>query len=144
MSYSNYHVVEETVRRIEKRGKAIDLFDGTCARCGSENDLEFDHVNADREGDTHLLSQLWGSSWTRILKELEKCQLLCKSCHSLKSIYDAGKKPAQHGSQTMYSKGCRCDDCRLAHNENTRKYANRDKTAERMRKWRARQKELLV
>jgi len=118
-------MVEESINRAEKRAKAIDLMGEVCSKCGTVENLEFDHINADRKGDKNLLSQLWASKWDRILTELEKCQLLCKSCHSLKSIYDAGLEPAEHGSNSMYRKRCRCDDCRIAHTAYNRRYPDK-------------------
>jgi 5-methylcytosine-specific restriction endonuclease McrA len=85
-----------------------------CIFCGTDQDLEFDHIKPETKlfkiTDTNR-------SLKGLLQELEKCQLLCNSCHKEKT----GK--AQHGSLTMYSHhSCRCESCRNAWNMYHRKY----------------------
>ena len=71
------------VRHAERRKEALRLFGGKCFWCGSDSQLQFDHKNNKDKVDT--MSNLWRHSWSTIWKELKKCQLLCSSCHKLKS-----------------------------------------------------------
>ncbi len=62
------------------------LLENPCVVCG-ENDpivLEFDHI--DPKTKTKNIS--WAItkwSWKRVLKEIEKCQVLCANCHKRKT-----------------------------------------------------------
>ena len=63
----------------------------------------------------------WGFnySWERILKEAQKCQLLCKKCHREKTTVD--RFPDTYCSIT--GKGynnCPCDTCRIKRNDRWR------------------------
>lgn len=55
--------------------------DGTCADCGGAAE-EFDHVPG-RGEKVAAISDLLGkwTSWTRLLAELRKCELVCQACH---------------------------------------------------------------
>jgi hypothetical protein len=118
-------ITERAVRLAETKAKAIDLLGSECVHCGNEGTsgkiidrLEFDHINNDREDDKHKLSLMWNCSWDEIVAELEKCQLLCRSCHSKKSMRERGFKDVSgHGKVSMYSHGCRCRECKDANNE---------------------------
>jgi hypothetical protein len=82
---------------------------GPCRHCGTWEQLEVDHINP------ALKTMHTGSIWSRTLearqKELDNCQVLCKSCHLKKTIAER-PKPV-HGSITMYDDyKCRCDLCR--------------------------------
>lgn len=102
----------------ERKAKAIDLLGGVCARCGSEERLEFDHVDNDRENYRHTLSNMWDCAWDKIVAELERCQLLCRHCHAVKSQIDRGGLPSSvvvHGTSNAYNnRSCRCGACKKA------------------------------
>ena len=52
------------------------------------------------------------------MAELQKCQLLCVSCHMTKTITDRGHSPAKgtHGTISAY-RYCHCSLCREAKNK---------------------------
>jgi hypothetical protein len=108
----------------------ISLLGGKCVVCGSTEELHFDHIDPATKSFT--ISEGWAKAPAEVLKELEKCQLLCKAHHI---GHGTGKhSTAQHGSTTMYShQRCRCEECREAWNANDREYK---------RRWRAKRKEL--
>lgn len=56
---------------------------GPCARCGSTEQLDVDHIDA----KTKVIkpSSIWGLSAPKRLAELSKCQVLCRACHIEKS-----------------------------------------------------------
>ncbi len=66
---------------------------GPCARCGSDNRLTVDHI--DPREKQYNICNIWGLSEKCRTEELAKCQVLCASCHSLKTWEDirAGLSP---------------------------------------------------
>lgn len=54
---------------------------GPCKTCGSTENLQVDHLDSSRK-TSH---RIWSWSETRRIEELAKCQVLCKSCHIIKS-----------------------------------------------------------
>jgi 5-methylcytosine-specific restriction endonuclease McrA len=80
-----------------RRAKGIELLGGACARCQSTEGLEFDHVDP----STKWKHNFWSYSWAKILKELDKCQLLCEDCHKEKT------------SQSRWDNRKACDKHRL-------------------------------
>ena len=94
---------------------------GPCAKCGSTQDLEIDHVDP-KSKSQHLRKHRTGTSvwsWTaaRRAAELAKCQVLCGACHKVKSAAEAAAAhPLFHGTHAMYTRGrCRCRPCKDAH-----------------------------
>lgn len=64
-----------------RRIRGIEYLGGMCYVCGSGEDLEVDH----KDPTTKFGHRMWSWSWKRILEELDKCQLLCDSCHKDKT-----------------------------------------------------------
>lgn len=111
------------LRNQRLRIKAIELLGGKCVICGTTKNLEFDHIiRGTREFTIATGLRL---SWARILKELEKCQLLCHKHHLEKTNRERleWQRRAEHGTPSMYSnQGCRCDDCTTAWRQYYRGY----------------------
>lgn len=111
--------------RTKRKSFAIEYLGGTCMRCGSVNDLEFDHI--DPSTKVMVISKMWTSSREKFMEELKKCQLLCHSCHLEKSRkegslfhpWNRGKKT--HGPAYISHK-CRCDICKQWQRERAQKY----------------------
>lgn len=102
----------------ERRKLWVERLGGKCSACGSDKDLEFDHIDPAKK--KLAVSEKWSSNDNDILCELNKCQLLCRSCHEAKSKSDLKKitneriartNPLVHGARG-YWRGCRCDVCR--------------------------------
>lgn len=89
----------------ERRAEATALLGGQCASCGTEEQLQFDHI--DKEDKEFDIAKFWSVSRERFLAELSKCQLLCGPCHKKKHA------PKTHGTLSMY-RYCKCDLCRKA------------------------------
>lgn len=87
MSVANYDRAKMTAymaRYRERRRKwARNSLGGRCAVCGSEEELEFDHI--DRATKLFAIGAMWQMSWSMLTAELAKCQLLCKEHHLEKS-----------------------------------------------------------
>lgn len=76
----------ERVRRIyaQNRAEAISILGGECVLCGSEEDLQFDHIiPSTKEAE---MVTLWHRSKNVWLAEVAKCQLLCEPCHREKTF----------------------------------------------------------
>lgn len=124
--------------RYKRKAEAIQLLGSECVNCGSTKRLEFDHVKNDREDEGHMISRMLENDWEKLLEELKKCQLLCVSCHRIKTgndvrplDFDIVKEyPAQndgHGTHSMYvSHKCRCKHCRAANSVYSRKYMRKN------------------
>jgi hypothetical protein len=96
-TYSQTHPRERTqpiayfVRKDKERRQKLREFlqaqkvGKSCSRCGM-NDwraLDFHHVDqSSKEGTIgHAISLNWGK--VRIIKEIEKCEILCANCHRI-------------------------------------------------------------
>jgi len=90
---------------------------GPCVRCGSWDNLNVDHI--DRK--TKIDHKVWSWAEVRRLKELNKCQVLCFTCHVEKTWTEDFIR-AQCGSGSKYNNGCRCAECRKAHTLKRREY----------------------
>ena len=77
--------------------------DKSCVRCGSQSDLELDHIDP----STKVTHAIW--SWSEIRRNIEisKCQVLCNSCHKIKTNQDRNIITG-HGTEHDYKLGCRC------------------------------------
>lgn len=82
---------------LKRRRKWIEE-NGPCSRCGSMIDLEVDHIDATQK----VSHRVWSWSEERCNEELAKCQVLCKSCHDIKTV-EAGELAvgSNHGRSKM-------------------------------------------
>lgn len=109
----------------ERRRYSIERLGGACVKCGATENLQLDHI--DKFQKSFNITAFWSISLEKYDKELEKCQLLCKSCHKIKTDEEKdwgtlGYGPTHHGTASMYRTGCRCRECRLAYNAEARSY----------------------
>lgn len=65
---------------------------GPCAKCGSLEQLEVDHIDSSLK--TMNPAAIWSRTEEVRLKELAKCQVLCHDCHVLKTVES---KDSSHG-----------------------------------------------
>jgi DNA-binding transcriptional MerR regulator len=70
------------VKRAETKKKCIDYKGGKCKNCGYigfHEAFEFHHMD---EGEKEKeVAKMLNCNWEKIVKELEKCDLLCSNCH---------------------------------------------------------------
>lgn len=109
-------------RSVLVRAMCLVALGGKCSVCGSTDNLEVDHK--DRTKKEFYPTTDRNRSADAILRELEKCQLLCKPCHIDKSIAERGhvrSDAAPCGTISAYARrGCRCGPCRSANAAQTR------------------------
>lgn len=114
--YSKYQKIYQLKRYHARRQEAIENLGGKCVACGTTENLELDHI--DPSTKSFPISKLWSISKAKFLEELAKCQLLCNSCHIIKSKQD-NKKPITHGKYwATYKHKCICEECmsyRISH-----------------------------
>lgn len=92
MSNDLAYMAKYMLRRYhERRDWAIKRLGGVCAACGTSLDLEMDHINPDDK--EFEIGKVWSYSWDKFLKEVDKCQLLCQSCHKEKNSTRCHAKP---------------------------------------------------
>lgn len=71
---------------------ALALLGGKCVKCGTDENLQFDHIDPSTKR-FHILQQITGN-WAEIEKEIRKCQLLCYACHKGKSAAETTERNA--------------------------------------------------
>jgi hypothetical protein len=107
----------------ERRDAAIKFLGGECVICVTTHQLEIDHV--DPTTKSYPFERMYRLCEEKFWDEIKKCQLLCKTHHYEKTMLQNGKSYAEHGSLTMYTHHkCRCDLCKQANREQSRKYRN--------------------
>ena len=81
----------------KKKRFLIDSLGGACVACGSTKNLHFDHVVPSCK--SFSITTFLDRPWADTLEELKKCQLLCSSCHHLKTLKEGSySKRNNHGS----------------------------------------------
>jgi hypothetical protein len=72
-------------RGIERKIKLIESKGGKCDLCGyskCRRSLSFHHTDPSQKLFGLSIDNLWSKSWDEIVKECDKCQLLCLNCHA--------------------------------------------------------------
>lgn len=115
------------VRYYKKKQELIERLGGKCRKCGAAENLQFDHEDPGSK-EYAVTPKIW---WAKnVDAEVAKCQLLCKSCHTLKSIAEKGHTVAKgtHGTLSAY-RYCKCVLCREANAKYSRDRKLRIKNA---------------
>jgi len=99
------YILEYQRKWLRKRREEWFSKNGPCAKCGSKEELELDHIDPATKVD----HSVWSWSEERRLAELAKCQVLCGKCHKEKTA--ASVRKLTHGTVSSYLKGCRCEQC---------------------------------
>ena len=83
---------------------------GKCVQCDSTERLQMDHIDPTQKV-AHGIKQ-WSKE--RRQKEMDKCQLLCASCHAKKTANHPDRGQVLHGRYEQgYLRGCKCVICLL-------------------------------
>ena len=104
-----------------RRNYFIYKLGGKCKHCSTKHKLEFDHI--DPSTKKFSISKKLMGALDQVKSEIKKCQLLCSSCHKLKTIEDRGLINARitHGTRSSY-RYCKCNRCKEAQNRYMREY----------------------
>ena|SRR4030066_155331 len=105
----------------KRRDYVLHSLGNRCTHCGAKDNLELDHI--DPKTKKFNISKLWSISQSEVNNEVSKCQLLCKACHTLKTLADMGRVSAKdkHGTLSSY-RYCKCDLCKKAKSNNNKLY----------------------
>lgn len=79
------------VRRYRTKAAAVKLMGGKCERCewtGHLAGFDFHHKDGDKDFN---IGSVANKSWDAIRLELEKCELLCRNCHSIEHAGERGE-----------------------------------------------------
>lgn len=121
MEYPSQTPEARAKHREEMKAKSLEYLGGVCTKCGATENLEFDHINP--EDVSFRIGARFNKSWASIKKELDKCQLLCNSCHWEKTRKERGLNQPAHGTTSYYQNyGCRCIECKASWAEYKRRY----------------------
>ena len=123
MDWSRRSAYDSTRYQTAKR-KLQGYLGDRCAECGSDESLEFDHIDPATK-EFSIMSR-WNSPLEALCAELDKCQLLCAECHLEKSRRD---KSVGHGEGKTGKRNCRCAACLSRKAEYMREYQARRKVA---------------
>lgn len=75
---------KQVIRGLKRKIALIDYKGGKCEKCGYKKcfaSLEFHHINPDDKEFQLDLRHLSNMNFEKILKEADKCMLLCSNCH---------------------------------------------------------------
>lgn len=71
-------------RGLERKKKLIEMKGGECKECGYKKSiraLSFHHKDPKEKSFKMTIREISGKNWDTLLKEAEKCDLLCANCH---------------------------------------------------------------
>jgi hypothetical protein len=74
---------KQNERRKKKKQQLIEHLGGKCCGCGISENLQFDHI--DRTQKQFVISEIIDWHISKIIPEVNKCQLLCSECHNVKT-----------------------------------------------------------
>jgi 5-methylcytosine-specific restriction endonuclease McrA len=131
MSNNKEYMKKYMLERYYKRKKeVIEYLGGVCKVCGATEKLEIDHK--DPYTKNFVVSKaLAGWSKSRLMKEVEKCQLLCTDCHRKKtrkelSIRFNQREVWEHGTLAGL-RYCKCELCLDAKRRYNKEYTAKNK-----------------
>lgn len=110
---NDYLKTDKIIRDWSKKLRAYDYFGNKCEKCGDTNIFHFVFHHKNPETKEYQLCDIWQSSWSKILKELEKCSLLCENCHKELHHNDVIKDNRFRITKSLFInyKGNKCEKC---------------------------------
>lgn len=91
-AYNAYQREYQKNRARQWKAYAVEKLGGVCAKCGTTDSLEIDHV--DWRSKANKYNNLWSIAKEKSEAELEKCQLLCTDHHKEKTVTDKAEQAA--------------------------------------------------
>ena len=114
MKSKGYMAIYMLARYHSRMNEARKFLGGKCTKCGSKKNLQIDHIDRTKKGCDNDRAAF--RSRSKFLEEMKKCQLLCRPCHTIKTVtVDLGRKMARgtHGTLSSY-RYCKCRKCKDA------------------------------
>ena len=75
----------QRLRWKDRKRKAVSLFGGSCSKCGYSRNLAALHFHHTKPAEKeYTWRHLRLKPWKNVIKELQKCILLCSNCHAEK------------------------------------------------------------
>jgi 5-methylcytosine-specific restriction endonuclease McrA len=84
-AFNKYTGKQIQVRRLERKLQLILIKGGECQKCGYKKNysaLQFHHRNPKEKLFGLDCRNIGAKNWESLLKEMDKCDLLCGNCHS--------------------------------------------------------------
>lgn len=97
---------------------------GPCRACGSNQNLEIDHID-ERTKEFEIATLFLAPRSEKLKIELAKCQVLCRPCHRKKTTATSQSNLKHGKTRRLYELGCRCDLCVNFNRTYYREYARR-------------------
>lgn len=121
--YNSYMREYMKRRYFKRRMEWLSRLGGTCAVCGVEDDLNFDHIDATTK-QFDVAKILASASETKLSVEMAKCQILCVLHHKEKTDRegDGFILPVIHGGGKSGKKNCPCIPCKARKAEYMKNY----------------------
>ena len=97
-SKQNREKINKSAKERKAKNKAylMEMLGGKCVGCGIIENLQFDHIDRKQKAFT-IGKRLESSLENKLIPEAKKCQLLCKSCHQLKTTINHDMHSLAHG-----------------------------------------------
>ena len=109
----------KAIWRVRTRAWAVDLLGGCCSSCGDIDGLDFDHIDPATKAFDISAGIRDGYGRERLQAELRKCQLLCRRCHSEKTL---AHRQVPHGGGAAGRRRCKCGPCKTRKAEYMKQY----------------------
>lgn len=115
--YNSYMRDYNLLRYHARRSIAIERLGGKCVKCESTEDLEFDHIDPNTK--KFDIGKMLNFSLAKFWIEIEKCQLLCETCHDSKT---SSENSVEHGQGKTGKRSCYCILCAPLKRQYMREY----------------------
>ena len=97
--HKDYFRERNKIATQKNRAHYVDVMGGKCVKCGTTENLEFDHVHPEDKKIT--ISSMWLRKHDTIMEELSKCQLLCHDCHKQKTKEEKDRLKGRQRNETV-------------------------------------------
>lgn len=105
--YRIYWNTYARTRYNQRRAWGVEKLGGACVDCGSTSNLHVSYAGSKSGGFS--IRQMWMRNMQDLARDLEFCQLFCRSCWHKREIAKRQNHP--HGMGLTGRKGCYCPYC---------------------------------
>ena len=112
----------QKLRGLKRKLYLIDLRGSCCEKCGYNKNIsafEFHHKDSSQKESQLDMRKLSNSTMEWIMKEFEKCLMVCANCHreihnddlTLSKVRETVKEVEDSALKIKEAQGCKCQDC---------------------------------